>query len=454
MPNLSYSITRRKLLKLLTSILMTIPFARFLFANQRSDELIGPKSVSTESNISLRNNIGVGVDGVSDVFFVKGGSPGENIIKLFDMIGGPGSIFGQNDIVVLKPNAQWRNQGMTNTDAMRSFIEILLAMPDFEGEVIIAENHQYKELNSRGWSTTQRNGSYNYNELIKYFNDRGYSNVTKYHWQCAGDNPVPLEANGCCGKRVSGPEEGDGYVWRDDIVYTAPNGNKCWMTYPIFTSQYSGITIDLKNGAWKDGQYLSDKPIKFINFSALNHHGPSAGVTASVKNLMGVVDMTCGFHAPAPAGTFNVHFVGVKKYIRYAERLHWRLSFLQKFIKRKASMKEFHYAGGALGYFMKHIRMPDLNIITAEWVGWGDRIDISRSSRPRSILASRDPVALDYVAAAEVLYPSTPPEEKKYRKLNDPFIKEGPFYKFLNECQRQGVGNIEKDKIRITKFHY
>ena len=451
---MSYVITRRYFLKLLSSILMTIPFVRVLFANQRQNELIGLKSVSTESNIISRNNIGVGADGVSDVFFVKGGSPEKNILKLFDMIGGPGSIFSKNDIVVLKPNAQWRNQGMTNTDAMRSFIDKILAIPNFEGEVIIAENHQYKEPNSRGWTTNQRNGSFNYNELIKYFNDCGNSNVTKYHWQCAGDNPVPLEADGCCGKRVSVPEEGDGYVWRDDIVYTAPNGNKCLMTYPIFTSQYSGITVDLKNGAWKDGKYLSDKPVKFINFSALNHHGTCAGITASVKNLMGVVDMTCGFHNPTPAGTFNVHFVGVKKYIRYAERLHWRLSFLKKIIKKKASMKEFHYAGGALGHFIKNIREPDLNIITAEWVGWGDRIDTSRSSRPKAILASRDPVALDYIAAAEILYPSTPLEEKIYRKLNNPFIKEGPFYKFLNECQRQGVGNIEKDKIRITKFHY
>ena len=28
---------------------------------------------------------------------------------------------------------------------------------------------------------------------------------------------------------------------------------------------------------------------------------------------MGLVDMTCGFHAPTPEGTYNVHFIGVEK---------------------------------------------------------------------------------------------------------------------------------------------
>ncbi len=391
------------------------------------------------SSLSTKKNLGVNEDGCSYVYTAKGSTPENNMRRVMQLMGGIESVIGKRDIVILKPNAQWDKQGMTNTDAMKEFIEMVLDIPDFEGEIIIAENHQYKELNGRGWITKNRNGRFNYNELIEYFNDNGYNNVTKYHWHCAGQNPEPLEGDDCCGKRVWSPEDGDGYVWREDIYYVAPNGRKCLMTYPIFTSEYSGVTIDLKNGAWENGKYLTDKPVKLINFSVLNHHSSYAGVTASVKNLMGIVDMTCGFQGPEPKDTYNVHFIGVSKYIRYAQKMHWRLTLL--------AMRNFFYAGGALGTFMKKIRMPDLNIITAEWVGWGSRWDTAKSCYPKTVLASRDPVALDYIAAKEVLLKGTPIEEVALRQLNDPSDISGPFYKFLFECYKEGIGNVNESKI-------
>jgi len=36
--------------------------------------------------------------------------------------------------------------------------------------------------------------------------------------------------------------------------------------------------------------------------------------------------------------------------------------------------------------------------------------------------------------------------------LNDPSLKNGPFWKFLRECQKQGVGNINKDNIKKVEF--
>jgi hypothetical protein len=98
---------------------------------------------------------------------------------------------------------------------------------------------------------------------------------------------------------------------------------------------------------------------------------------------------------------------------------------------------------------MSSIRMPDLHIVTAEWVGWGSRTDTLRSSCPREILASRDPVALDYVAAKDVLLKATPSNENKYRKLNDPTITSGPFWKFLKACHDEGIGNLAPAKIKI-----
>lgn len=444
-----YKVTRRKFIRIVNLVLLSLLLLR----------PIGKKSLSSaadnlpDKNISKSSSegyLGVAEDGISYLYQSSGGSAEENMKAVVAQIGGIEAIIGKNDIVVLKPNAQWWHQGMTNTDAMKAFIELVLAIPDFSGEIIIAENHQYKGENGRGWTTDKRNGSFNYNELIDYFNRIGFDNVTKYHWKCAGENPSPFQGNACCGNRVTGPEEGDGYVWRSDIVYQAPNGNKCWMTYPVFTSSYSGITVDLKDGAWKDGAYLADKKVRFINFSALNHHGNYSGVTASIKNLMGVVDMTCGFQGPDPEGTHNVHYVGVDEgVLKIRKKIPRALSKIRDYMYEYA-YSDFHYTAGALGFFMKTVRMPDLHIITAEWVGWGGRTDTEKRVRARTILASKDPVALDYYAANEVLLANTP-KKGKYIRLNDPKIKDGPFHRFINECHLQGIGNLDSNKFKIKR---
>ncbi|BBO81286.1 hypothetical protein DSCO28_18520 [Desulfosarcina ovata subsp. sediminis] len=442
-------ISRRHFLKYILVLKMILPKSLFAYKTNFGNEKhlnnisIKKKNNSNKKTIFTKDNF-------STVFKIIGGTAEENMACLIEQIGGIENIIGKNDIVVLKPNAQWTMQGMTNTDAMKAFIEVVLESKGYQGEIIIAENNQLNDFNGSGWSTDKPNGQYNYNDLIKYFKHNGYNNVTSYHWRCAGPNPDPIEGDddGSGAKRVSGPADGDGYVWRDDIVYISPENKKCWMTYPIFTSKYSGITIDLKNGAWKDGKYLEDRKVKFINFSAINHHSFYCGVTASVKNLMGVVDMSCGFQGPIPEDIFNVHFIGVKKYIKYRKKIPTRyLSRLRSTIYKKA-YENFHYTGAALGKFIKDIRMPDLNIITAHWIGWGSRWDKNKSSYPMALLASHDPVALDYVAAKDVLFPETPNHEEKIKRLNNPDIKDGPFYKFLRECHLQGIGNLGEEKIK------
>lgn len=425
---------------------MSLPkiFNKRLYA-QKERPVISEAAVDNQRKM----NLGAADDGFSYVYWSSGGTPKRNMKNIIDLMGGIENFIGKNDIVILKPNTQWWNQGMTNTDAMEAFIETVLEMPEFKGEIVIADNHQYKNENDRAWTTEFRNGSYNYFELIEHFNRKGFKNVSKYQWRCAGPNPTPLEGDACCGRRVMGPQDGDGYVWRDDIVYTAPDGKQCWMSYPIFTSFNSGITIDLKNGAWSDGTYLKEKQVKLINFSALNHHSRYCGVTASVKNLMGIVDMTCGFQSPEPKDTYNVHFIGVNKtIIQNINRIPWRLRSLRN-LALKIAYRNFAYAGGALGTFMKTVRMPDLNIITAEWVGWGSRTRSTKSSYPKTIIASRDPVALDYIAAKEILLKSTPQEEKVYLKMNDP--DNGPCGKFLKFCNEEGIGNLDAKKIKVIK---
>jgi len=402
--------------------------------------------------------LGVEPDGRSLVTLVRNGSPEANVQKAVELMGGIQKFVGSDDIVVLKPNAQWWNQGMTNTDAMKGFIDMVLGIPDFSGEIIIADNHQFAGDDSRGWNTTQRNGTYNYDELVQYYQNNGHANVSKYHWRVAGTAEIPLQGDAQGNKRVNGPGDGDGYVWMEDCCYISPAGDKCLMTYPVFTSSYSGVTVDLKNGPWRNGEYLQGKKVKFINFSALNHHGRYCGVTASVKNYMGVVDMTCGFPGDKPDGTYNVHHIGVSKKIGMLKNPLFSRMIKFKYKFEDFCTRNFHYTGGALGVFMKEVRMADLNIITAEQVGWGHRTKPEKSFRARTVLASCDPVALDYLAAREVLLPGTPPDERRpesglrYYDLNNPDIKDGPFHRFLAETHRQGVGNLAPGKMKLVVY--
>lgn len=399
-------------------------------------------------------NLGVSRGGLSDVYLARGETPEHNMRNIIKMLGGISSIIDKDDIVVLKPNAQWWYQGTTNTDAMHAFIQAVLSIPGFRGEIIIAENHQYAIADSRGWNTTKRNGRYNLNELVAHFNAAGHRNVTKYHWQCAGPNPRPLQGSASSAARiVKGPEDGDGYVWNHELVYISPLGRKCLLTYPIFTSAYSGVTIDFKNGAWKNGKY-TEQSLKFINFSALNHHSEYSGVTASVKNYMGIVDMTCGFQGTIPKDHWNTHFIGIRD--DFAPPLYkyipWRIKIK---IDGLYKMKYFYHTGGVIGSFMREIRMADLNIITAHWVGYGSRTDTNKSGYSKAILAGKDPVALDYIAGREVLSPLTrekAPNNKWLNRINDVTDKQGPFHKFLTACYQQGIGNIEPDKMRVVSM--
>ncbi len=58
-------------------------------------------------------------------------------------------------------------------------------------------------------------------------------------------------------------------------------------------------------------------------------------------------------------------------------------------------------------------------------------------------------MALDYIGAKNILLPATPKNEAYYRELNDPDIS--PLRLFLNECHAQGIGNIDKEKIKVIE---
>ena len=319
-------LTRRIFLYILALLGIIIAYLGF----RRFSEIISSNLFHNDENAAKQinmPNLGVEPDWNSYVFLSKNGTPEENTKKVIDMMGGIEKFIAPDDIVILKPNGQWWNQGMTNTNSMKAFIELVLCLPNFIGEVIIAENHHFPEGNSRGWTTEEKNGDYNYNELIDYFHAKGHQNVTKYHWHDGGPSEPGMWGGAENGGLVNSPTEGDGYIWKKEFVYQATNGKKVMMSYPLFTSQYSGVKIDFFKGPWKDGKYL-ERELKFINFSALNTHGGDTGVTASVKNYLGICDMTCGFRGTRPIGFHNFHYVGPSKipghFQRVLKKFGWR----------------------------------------------------------------------------------------------------------------------------------
>ncbi len=381
---------------------------------------------------------------VSDVYLARNGSAQKNMARVLEMMGGIEKFIGAKDIVVLKPNAQWWNQGRTNLAAMKEFMDQVLQRPGFEGEIIVAENNHFMDEtltepdNVRGWvKFSEINGdidgeNHNLNSLIELYQKKGFANVIKYHWRDGGPKRE-WWGNGQNGGIVTSPAQGDGYVWTDlDYHFKGLWGLKQWkvkMSYPVFTSRYSGITIDLMHGAYQrdghgSGRYLSERPVKLINFAVLNHHGSGTGITSSVKNYMGITDLSCGFWGMQPEGYANVHFCGESLY-PYA-------------------------MAGAIGYFMKMVRMADLNIVTADWVGWGHRTDVKRAEQTRTILAGTDPIAIDYYGAKHIIYPLS-----KKPELHDPDNPSSSVHKFLNlALLTLRKGTTEEERIRVHEHNF
>jgi hypothetical protein len=389
----------------------------------------------------------------SHIYLARNGGPERNIAKVIEMIGGIEKIAGNDDIVIIKPNSQWGGHAGTNTDCLKGFIDLLLSNSRFEGEIIIADNHHDDPDNGRGWTTSNRNGKFNLNELVKHYQERGYLNVTKYHWRDGGPNPWPLQFKAGNGGIVSDPEEGDGYVWSDEEYNY--RGRKVKMSYPIFTSTFSGITIDFKSGAWKEGKYI-ERPVKFINFASLYvHPGRYAGATACVKNYLGVVDLTCGEHGVAPPDYYNFHYISIgfprdnflgnvlERIIRL-KPIRRRI-FLTKLIRKLCPVSGA--MGGTIGYFMKTIRMADLNIITAEHIGHRGRWE--KPAHTRAVLASKDPVALDYYAVKYLLLPLV-----ENPKRIDPDNPKSPFRRYLQMCHEQGIGTLNEEEMVVHEFGF
>jgi len=101
--------------------------------------------------------------------------------------------------------------------------------------------------------------------------------------------------------------------------------------------------------------------------------------------------------------------------------------------------------GKAVGTFLSTVRKADLNIATAEWVGLSSRTD-PPVARTRAVLASPDPVALDYHVAKYLLYPNS------RIRVHDPDNRKGPLREYLETARHAAGGCIDEREVAVRSF--
>ena len=318
-----------------------------------------PREVNLELNYASQNSFGS-----SEIFVVNGRNVAhiDNLIELMGENGlkfyqtgsagttqGPSGLFNASDVILIKNNCQWSQRGGTNTDLIKELIQILVNHPDgFTGEIIIADNGQGR--GNMDFSLHNAEDTSQSTEDVADFFADSY-NVSTFLWDNINYHSVNEYENG---------DSINGYVKN----YSTDPDTGIYITYPKFRTTF-GTNVSLKFGIWNGTEYI--QPVKIINFPILKTHS-GFGVTACIKHYMGVQSQGVG----------NGHD---------------------------------HIGSGGMGSLMADFGIPTLNILDAIWVNanpapyahCGPNTYNLEATRINIIMASLDPIALDYWAAKHVL---------------------------------------------------
>jgi len=300
---------------------------------------------------------------------------------------GPDGLIANDDVVLLKINAQWPERGGTNTDVLRGVILRILEHPDgFVGEIVVADNGQ-----SYGQLSRIRNNaadiSQSVTSVIRGFADQGWK-VSGLLWD--GIRAMPV------GEYMTGNET-SGYV----VAAVADAETQIRVSYPKFRTVF-GTYISYKYGVWSaELQTYDHDRLVVINMPVLKTH-QIYGVTAGVKNHMGVVTQSLGTDSHLGVGR------------------------------------------GGLGSLMADVRMPDLTIVDCIWVlarpGEGPDALYSEATERDQLLAGRDPAALDVWAVRNILVPEILANGftfADYHGLLDPDDSNSVFRRYLDRSMSE-----------------
>jgi hypothetical protein len=220
--------------------------------------------------------------------------------------------------------------------------------------VVVCENAQFNSTSNfdRAENNAQDH-AYAPHDAVTRFQSLGYR-VSHYDWTARRSISVAEYDEG---------DMNDGYV-----VSLYDPDLRGRVSYPKFRT-VEGTHISLRRGIWDPQSETYDlEHLKFINMPVLKSHHSTYGVTACVKNYMGVVTGTL---------STNSHSA-----IRY----------------------------GLLGALLADIRPADLNILDCVWINAnpysGPGTSYEQATRRDELVVSTDPVAADMWAATNILIPA------------------------------------------------
>ena len=323
-------------------------------------------------------------------FYKREGKDAEN---------GTQGLIARDDLIIIKVNSQWDQRGGTNTDLVKSIIEAIIGHPDgFTGEIVVTDNGQAQfGAKGRGGSldwdeNNARDRSQSIQNVVSMFSDS--YRVSAYLWDIITENRV---------REYSEGDLEDGYI----LDSTPSPQTKIQISYPKFKTEF-GTYISFKKGIWDEEKkaYDSEK-LKVLNVPILKPHS-IYGVTAAVKHYMGVVsDKLTGHSAHNSVGL------------------------------------------GGMGTQMAETRMPVLNVLDAIWISprSGPKVSYSQAVENNMIVASIDPIALDYWASKNILMNVAKRENNPYvDSMNPDIVTSGSFGDWL----RLSMDELNKAGYEMT----
>lgn len=381
----------------------------------------------------------------NDVFLSRNGTVEQNISKAIELAGGISAYIDPTDVVVIKGNAQWPNQGYTHTLGIKAVIDLILAIPGFSGEIILCDNIQGKSLDGdTGFDATAGNRTHNWADenwtgMIQDYRDLSLP-VSIFRW-----TRDSISDGGAITAGLSGPADwtsGTGWV-RSFIPNLVNDGNtiNVYLSYPIFESPInSGRLIDMKNGVWESGTYTGRK-VKTIQMPTLNNHGTSsnqdyAGITSAIKSFFGNTEIN------SENGT-----------VTYSGQVYRAIHNATYTVSPN---KGAYFAGQLAAYYIRNLYSPVLYVTCAEYSGYESRT--GNAANTKTVLVSTSPSTLDYVACRDVIAPYNPIFD-----VDDEFIPGGDINRSrlqIQGCiagivgQAAGIGSIEVGEYSITSFDY
>ena len=342
------SIDRRNFIKNLTGGILIPAYSKLNLSSLSKNPVFWVNGIPDNPYYNgIKSNLHVGIDYLLYMLADKG-------IKLYRSkkehhLAGPNGLIEPEDVVLIKVNAQWKYRGCTNSDLIRGLIQRILDHPDtFSGEIVIIENGNGRgSLNcdtSPHYSNRQVHANaINRKHSFTYLVDKVFNDPRVSYYLL---DPIRLTFIDLADHKT------DGYRIFANV------------SYPCFTT-INGTRIELKEGVWDGKKYKNN--LKLINVPVLKHHDiRGSEITGALKHFYGIVTMRDG----------------------------------------QSRFRHYSGLGETCGRMVSKVRTPVINIMDAIWVshkvlhGYPEELCFQANQ----LMASQDPVALDYCAAKYIMY--------------------------------------------------